>query len=49
MQKYLLGRLTEEARQPTLEEVLGWAGGHAGGTLPLANAAATVRGERDAR
>jgi plasmid stability protein len=47
LQEYLLLRLIEEARLPTLEEVLRDAGGRAGGRLSLSDAVAAVRDERD--
>lgn len=46
LQEYLRSRLIEEAAQPTLEEVLDRAGGHAGGALTLDDAVAAVRAER---
>jgi antitoxin FitA len=49
LQEYLLDRLTEAARQPQLDEVLARAGDRAGGSVPLAVAAKSVRAERDAR
>ncbi len=49
LQEYLLGRLVEDAHQPTLDEVLDRAGGRAGGRAPLAGAAKAVRADRDAR
>jgi hypothetical protein len=49
LQEYLLARLTEDARRPTLEEVLARAGERAGGSVPLEDAALTVRQDRDAR
>ncbi|GMU78672.1 MAG: hypothetical protein AMXMBFR46_14670 [Acidimicrobiia bacterium] len=49
LQEYLLGRLVEDARAPTLEEVLDRAGGRAGGRAPLTTAARAVRSDRDAR
>jgi antitoxin FitA len=49
LQEYLLGRLVEEARRPTLDEVLEHAGQRSGGRVPLADAARAVRAERDAR
>jgi len=49
LQEYLLARLTEEALTPTLDEVLDRAGGRSGGRLPLADAEALVRAERDGR
>ncbi len=47
LQEYLLGRLTEEALTPSLDEVLTRAGGHTDGRLPLRSAAALVREDRD--
>jgi hypothetical protein len=49
LQEYLLARLTEEARRPTLDEVLARAGQRAGGSVPLEEAVRTLRTERDAR
>ena len=49
LQEYLLALLTEQARQPTLDEVLGRAGTRAGGSVSLEAAAAAVRADRDAR
>ncbi len=49
LQEYLLARLTEEARTPTLDEVLDRAGGRAGGRAGLKAAAAAVRADRDQR
>jgi antitoxin FitA len=49
LQEYLLARLTDEARRPTLDEVLARAGDRTGGSVPLAQAARSVRAERDAR
>lgn len=49
MQEYLLARLTEEASNPTLDEVLDRAGERAGGRVPLASAVDAVRAERDSR
>lgn len=49
LQEYLLGRLIEDARTPTLEEVLDRAGGRAGGRARLSKAVKTVRSDRDAR
>lgn len=48
LQEYLLGRLTEEASAPTLDEVLERAGGRAGGHICLRDATAAVRADRDA-
>lgn len=49
LQEYLLGRLTEDAHTPTLDELLDRAGGRAGGRASLGAAAKAVRAERDAR
>ena len=49
LQEYLRSRLIDEASQPTLEEVLDRAGGRAGGSLPLADAVAILRDDRDRR
>lgn len=49
LQEYLLGRLTDEARTPTLEEVLARAGERAGGSVPLADAGAALRADRESR
>ena len=49
LQEYLLARLTEDAAQPTLDEVLRRAGERAGGSVPLADSARAVRDERNAR
>ncbi len=47
LQEYLLALLVSQAAQPTLDEVLDRAGARAGGELPLAQAAAIVRADRD--
>jgi len=49
LQEYLLGHLIEEARTPTLDEVLDRAGGRAGGRIALREAARSVRQDRDRR
>lgn len=49
LQEYLLGRLTAEARTPTVDEVLARAGQRAGGNVPLDDAVRIVRAERDTR
>lgn len=49
LQEYMLARLVEQARQPTLGEVLARAGDRAGGSVPLVDAASALRTERDAR
>jgi hypothetical protein len=47
LQEYLLARLVEEARTPTLEEVLDRAGGRSGGSVPLSFAADALRADRE--
>ena len=49
LQEYLLARLVEDARTPTIEEVLERAGGRAGGRAGFKAAAAAIRADRDAR
>ncbi len=49
LQEYLRARLIEEADQPTLEEVLRRAGGRSGGSVPLEDAVAAIRDDRDRR
>jgi plasmid stability protein len=49
LQEYLLARLTADARQPTLDEVLDEAGRRTGGSVPIAEAASAVRADRDSR
>jgi antitoxin FitA len=49
LQEYLLAWLEAEARAPTLEEVLERAGGRAGGSVSLSDAADQLRAERDSR
>lgn len=49
LQEYLLGRLTEDASRPTLDEALRRAGDRAGGSVPLADAVRALRKDRDAR
>lgn len=46
LQEYLLQRLTEDARTPTLDEVLERAGGRAGGSVPFEAAVDALRSER---
>jgi len=48
LQEHLLERLTEEARTPTIEELLDRAGGRAGGRAGFEAAAGAVRAARDA-
>jgi antitoxin FitA len=47
LQEYLLARLTEDAREESLDEVLARAGGRAGGSVPLSFAAEQLRDERE--
>jgi plasmid stability protein len=47
LQEYLLARLVDEARTPTLEEVLDRAGGRSGGSVPLTFAAQALRADRE--
>jgi antitoxin FitA len=49
LQEYLLARLVEDAEQPTLKETLARVEERSGGRVPLADAADTVRSEREAR
>jgi antitoxin FitA len=49
LQEYLRARLIEEADQPTLEEILDRAGGRSGGSVPLNDAVAAIRDDRDRR
>ena len=49
LQEYLLDRLTDDARQESLEEVLERASGRAGGSVPLSFAARVLCGERERR
>ena len=49
LQEYVLQQLTEEARTPTLQEVLERAGGRAGGHVPLRAAVKSVRADRDGK
>ena len=49
LQEYLLQLLCEQARTPTLDEVLERAAGRAGGNIGLEAAVAAVRAERDSR
>lgn len=46
LQEYLRSRLMEEASRPTIDEVLGRAGGRAGGSLGFKAAATAVRRDR---
>jgi hypothetical protein len=47
--EYLRTRLIEEASAPTVDEVLDRAGGRAGGSVPLREAARVLRRDRDRR
>lgn len=49
LQEYLRSRLIADAGRPTLEEVLGRAGGRAGGSVPIAAAVSTLRRDRARR
>jgi hypothetical protein len=49
LQEYLRSRLIQEASEPTLDEVLDRAGGRSGGRVPVADAVAMVRADRDRR
>jgi plasmid stability protein len=49
LQEYLLARLTRDAREESLEEVLERASGRAGGSLPPSFAAKALRSERGRR
>jgi plasmid stability protein len=49
LQEYLRARLIQDADEPTLEEVLDRAGGRSGGSVPLEDAVAAIRDERDRR
>jgi antitoxin FitA len=46
LQEYLLARLTRDAREEDLEEILDRAAGRAGGSVPFASAADTIRSDR---
>lgn len=46
LQEYLRSKLIAEAAQPTVDEVLERAGGRAGGSLPLVDAANALRIDR---
>lgn len=49
LQEYLLARLIEDARTPTLDELLDRAGGRAGGKAGFRDSAEAVRADRDTR
>lgn len=49
LQEYLLARLVDEATRPTLDEVLRRVEQRSGGSVSLADAARSVRADRDSR
>jgi antitoxin FitA len=49
LQEYLRSWLIAEANEPTLDEVLDRAGGRSGGAVPLKDAVAALRTDRDRR
>ncbi len=49
LQEYLRSRLIAEAARPTVDEVLGRAGGRPGGALTVSDAATALRADRDRR
>lgn len=49
LQEYLRAQLIEQAQQRSLEEVLADADAQSGGAATFADAAATVRADRDRR
>jgi len=49
LQEYLLTRLVEDARTPTLDELLDGAGGRAGGKAGFSAAVRSVRADRNSR
>jgi antitoxin FitA len=49
LQEYLLGHLVEEAKHPTVDEVLERAGGRAGGSVSFRAAVARIRADRRQR
>ena len=49
LQEYLRQWLIEEAATPTVDEILGRAGGRAGGTVPFSEAVAVLHEDRDRR
>lgn len=48
LQEYLLGRLVEEARRPTLDDLLERASRHKGGHVSFRFASEAIREDRDA-
>jgi antitoxin FitA len=49
LQEYLLTKLTEDARQPTLNEVLDRVGQRTGGSMSMKEAVDLIRADRDSR
>jgi hypothetical protein len=49
LQEFLLNKLIQDAAAPTIDEVLDRAGGRAGGRVPIATAARSLREDRDRR
>jgi plasmid stability protein len=49
MQEYVLSLLVEQARRPTVREMLDRIGSRSGGRIGLREAAEQIRAERDAR
>ncbi len=49
LQEYLLARLVEDARTPTLDELLDGAGGRAGGKAGFSAGVRAVRADRNSR
>jgi len=49
LQEYLLARLTRDAREESVEEVLERAGSRAGGAVSFSFAVETLRAERERR
>jgi antitoxin FitA len=49
LQEHLLALLTEQARQPTLAEILDRAGSHSGGSVSFDEAVRLIREDRDSR
>jgi antitoxin FitA len=49
LQEYLLARLTDEVRQPDLDELLDRAGGRSGGQVPFEAAVSALRADRRTR
>jgi antitoxin FitA len=49
LQEYLLTKLTDEARQPTLDEFLERVGQRTGGRMSVKEAVEYIRADRDSR